>query len=81
MLKWVSRVGQYVPGQVTDYYAHKNGLVGSAPDNTWHPDNIKATIFNYNLWVGIIAAQRTVDNLKDRLKEARNKLQRLLKKQ
>lgn len=41
------REGIYVPGQVADYYAHKTGLVGHYADNSWHPDDITATIFDY----------------------------------
>ena len=59
-LNFVARVGQYVPGQVEDYYAHRSGLVGSAYDNTWHPDNIRATIFDYNAYM---AAQRIRDTI------------------
>jgi hypothetical protein len=78
---FVSRVGIYVPGQINDYYDHKNGLSSHAPDNTWHPDNIRKTIFNYRLWISIVAARRAVENLEKRLKEAREKLKRLLRKQ
>jgi hypothetical protein len=78
---FVSRVGIYVPGQVTDYYAHRSGLVGSAYDNTWHPDNIKNTIFNYTLYMSIQAARRARDRIAKRLREAQAKLRRLLKRQ
>jgi hypothetical protein len=77
---FVSRVGIYVPGQVTDYYAHRSGLVGSAYDNTWHPDNIKNTIFNYTLYMSIQAARRARDRIAKRLREAQAKLRRLLKR-
>lgn len=52
-------VGKYVDGgwstygrllassQIADYYGHRTGLEGHAADNTAHPDDIAATIFNY----------------------------------
>lgn len=40
-------VGIYVPGQVSDYYNHRNGLAGHASDPSWHPDSIAATIYRY----------------------------------
>ena len=43
-------VGVYVPGQVADYYAHRSGLKGHAPDPSWHPRDIDATVFNYPAW-------------------------------
>jgi peptidoglycan hydrolase-like protein with peptidoglycan-binding domain len=36
-----SMVGQYVPGQISDYRNHKSGLVGHYADNSWHPDPIR----------------------------------------
>lgn len=45
------RVGVFIPGQVSDYYAHKSGLVGHVPDPTWHPANIKATVFDYAIYL------------------------------
>lgn len=36
----LNMVGYLVPGQLADYRAHKTGLAGHAPDNTWHPDPI-----------------------------------------
>lgn len=78
--KWVAKVGQWVPGQVDDYYAHRDGLSSHAPDNTWHPDSIRRTIFNYTTWVAIEATRRQIANLTSRLSEAKKKLQRLLSK-
>jgi hypothetical protein len=40
-------VGVYVPGQVDDYYAHRNGLKGHDRDVTWHPADIDSTVFDY----------------------------------
>jgi hypothetical protein len=34
--------------QVNDYYAHKSGLVGEAPDNTFHPNVLFAPNFPMN---------------------------------
>ena len=80
---FVSKVGLYVPGQVTDYYAHRSGLVGSAYDNTWHPENIKNTIFNYNAYMIAEETRRQIRRLADRrdsitkeIKRLRNKLRR-----
>lgn len=46
-LGYTTRVGIYVPGQVSDYYAHKTGLVGHYSDSSWHPADIAATVFQY----------------------------------
>lgn len=43
--------GIYVPGQVADYYDHRDGLAGHAQDPTWHPKNIDATVFDYPAWL------------------------------
>jgi hypothetical protein len=80
-LNFVSKVGQWVPGQVSDYYAHKDGLSSHGPDNTWHPDNIRRTVFNYTLYMSIQAARRARDRIAKRLREAKAKLRRLLKRQ
>lgn len=45
-----TKVGIYVPGQIADYYAHRNGLAGHAADTSWHPDDIASTIFDYDAW-------------------------------
>jgi hypothetical protein len=79
-LRWVSKVGYLVSGQVNDYYAKKSGLVGHYPDPTWHPSPIAKTIFNYNLWMAIVATRRQISRLSDKLSEARRKLKRLLSK-
>jgi hypothetical protein len=78
--KWVSRVGEYVPGQVDDYYAHQDGLAGGGHDSTWFPDHIRKTIFNYNAWIAVEATRRQIIKLSKRLSEARSKLRRLLRK-
>lgn len=42
------RVGRFVPGQVSDYYVHAEGLKGQhdpGSDPTWHPKDINATVF------------------------------------
>lgn len=49
-LGYRTQVGVYVPGQVADYYAHRNGLAGHALDESWHPSDIDATVFDYPAW-------------------------------
>lgn len=80
-LRWVAPVGEYVSGQVDDYYARKNGLSDHSYDPTWHPENIKKTIFKYRTWVAFNAARKVVVRIQTNLKKARNKLKRLRKKQ
>jgi hypothetical protein len=44
------RVGQFVPAQVDDYFAHALGLAGqhrAGDDESWFPDDIAATIFEH----------------------------------
>lgn len=43
--------GIYVPGQIADYYDHRNGLAGHAQDQSWHPADIDATVFDYPAWL------------------------------
>jgi hypothetical protein len=43
-------VGDLIPGQVVDYFEKRNGLVDHAPDPTWHPPSITATIFDFEAW-------------------------------
>lgn len=46
-------VGVFVPGQVVDYYNNALGLVDQhdpGDDPTWHPDNINATIAEFERW-------------------------------
>lgn len=48
--------------QVTDYYAHKSGLVGHRPDPTWHPSVLfksKWKLGTVNLAVVIKEAKKT----------------------
>lgn len=52
-LGYRTRVGIYVPGQVDDYYRHALGLAGqhdSGSDDSWHPEDIRDTYFNYAQW-------------------------------
>ncbi len=46
------QVGGLVPGQIADYRAKppRNGLAGHAIDNTFHPENIEATVFDFEEW-------------------------------
>jgi hypothetical protein len=52
-LGYVGRVGIFVPGQVDDYYRHAFGLAGqheTGSDDSWFPDDIDATIFDFQQW-------------------------------
>jgi hypothetical protein len=82
--EWVASVGEYVNGQIADYYAWRDGLSSHSADNSWHPPNIKATIFNYTLYKTIKALTRQKDRVLGRIKDLRkvfesirNKLKRL----
>jgi hypothetical protein len=74
---WVAPVGYLVPGQVSDYYAHKSGLSGHVADPTWHPEDIRATIFNYSNWVKAQTLTARVVDLKRRKATAIRKIQDL----
>lgn len=50
-LGYNTRVGYLVPGQVKDYFAHKDGLKYHRADRSWHPENINSTIFSYRKWL------------------------------
>lgn len=59
-------VGVYVPGQVADYYAHRDGLAGHAGDSSWHPADINKTIFDYAAWAaeqGDIVTPEDIDKI------------------
>jgi hypothetical protein len=46
-------VGDFIPGQVDDYYRHALGLVDghdTGSDPTWHPADIDSTVFDYRHW-------------------------------
>lgn len=58
-------VGEFVPGQVSDYYNHRTGLKGHAADSSWHPNNIAATLFNYNKYL-----KETEDMQKEEVRNA-----------
>jgi hypothetical protein len=49
-LGYPGQVGVYVPGQVADYYAHRDGLAGHRTDPTWHPKDIDSTVFDFDEW-------------------------------
>lgn len=70
MLQFVARVGVYVPGQVQAYYAKKSGLASGAADPTWHPKDIRATIFQYRAYIDSLTARQRIKNLRKRLKAA-----------
>lgn len=47
-------VGEFVPGQVRDYYNHALGLKGQhepGSDKTWFPPDIDKTVFNYRRFI------------------------------
>lgn len=56
-------VGALIPGQIDDYYAHKTGLDGHAPDPSWHPADIDSTIFDFTAWEDAMAL--TADETKN----------------
>lgn len=45
------KVGYLVPGQLVDYFAHRNALANHAADHGWFPSNIAATIFNLPAYI------------------------------
>jgi hypothetical protein len=49
VLGYRTRVGEYVPGQVQDYYNDRSGLVGHAPDSSWHPS--PQFVFDYTRYI------------------------------
>ena len=46
------RMGDLVPGQISDYLATppRNGLGDHSVDNTFHPDDISKTVFDFEEW-------------------------------
>lgn len=49
-LGYETKVGEFVPGQVADYYRHALGLKGqhgSGSDGSWFPKDIASTVFVY----------------------------------
>jgi hypothetical protein len=81
--EWVAKVGIYVPGQVDSYYDHTSGLVGDAPDNTWHPEFIRGTIFDYEAYEKSLALAEKATRLTKRitsLRSAREQVRRMLKR-
>jgi hypothetical protein len=46
-------VGDIVPRQVDDYHNKKDGLAAHGPDDTWHPKDIAATVFDYPRYLSI----------------------------
>lgn len=49
-LGYTAPVGDLIPSQVRDYYAHRDGLASHAADDSWHPADIDSTIFDYPAW-------------------------------
>jgi hypothetical protein len=44
-------VGDLIPRQVDDYHHDRDGLAGHGPDGTWHPEDIAATVFDYERFI------------------------------
>ena len=44
-------VGYLVPGQISDYYNHRTGLVGHLLEPGWYPKDIDATVFDFEAWL------------------------------
>ncbi len=67
------KVGEFVPGQVADYRAKppRNGLAGHTADDTWHPENIQATVFDFDHWL-----QQTGDDMRQEDWERLNNIER-----
>ena len=76
-LRWKAPVGQYVPGQVNQYYNHTDGLSGVGPDNTWHPKSIRRTIFNYGAWVTAKKLRNGISRITSRIRDLRKERGRL----
>lgn len=76
---WVAPVGEWVPGQVSDYYAEPplDGLVDNLVDNTWHPADIRATIFSYSNWLKKQSLTKRVLDVKRRRAGVIRKIQDL----
>lgn len=49
VLGYRTRVGIYVPGQVQDYYNHRNGLAGHSYDGSYHPS--PQFVFDYTRYI------------------------------
>lgn len=78
-LRWVAPVGEYVPGQVTDFYNHEDGLAGGGHDGTWFPKNIRRTIFHYRRYMVAEGIKKKIVATKKQLKRLRDKLKKLNK--
>lgn len=50
---WSTRGARVTSSQIADYYAKppRNALANHAIDNTWHPDDIEATIFDLDAYI------------------------------
>lgn len=49
----LSSLGQIVgSSQISDYYAHRDGLSSHAHDTSWFPLDIKATVFDLGAYIG-----------------------------
>lgn len=48
---WSTLHRRVVTAQITSYYDHRSGMIGNVRDNTWFPDDIKATIFDLKAYI------------------------------
>jgi hypothetical protein len=62
-------VGEFIPGQVDDYYHDRDGLADHLPDPTRHPVNISATVFRYASWLeaNMQLTDKQLDQIADRV--------------
>lgn len=44
-------IGYLVPAQISDYLNHRTGLVGHLLEPGWYPDDIDATVFDFEAWL------------------------------
>jgi hypothetical protein len=73
-----AKVGEYVPGQIDDYYHGRNGLAGHAADTTWRPSRI--TVFEYNSFLKEDEMQEAdFDRINKMLEPIKSDLERLRK--
>lgn len=73
-------VGVYIPGQVDDYYNHRSGLSGHYADNTWHPENIEATVFDYRAWEANLVTPEDLSKIRSMVDDDGDKTRALINK-
>jgi len=72
-------LGEFVPGQILDYYAHAFGLASQhdpGSDHSWFPDDIDSTIFDWEATLPLNDADKQWirETLDERLKAAQPSL-------